>query len=85
MITQAGGILLIVNDFSSYEHRCGNWALMPHLAPPFAAFKPAFGGQKNKDKDQRAERVPLPGIPFVSPKENLLDRVHLNDLPTSQP
>ena len=40
---------------------------------PFAARKPAFRGQKNKDQNQPAEGVPLPGVSFERPKEDFLD------------
>jgi hypothetical protein len=42
---------------------------------PFAAFKPAFGRQKNKNQDHDAQDVPLPGIARISPKEDFLDYV----------
>lgn len=46
---------------------------MPRSQVPFAAREPAFWGQKNKDQDQPAEGIPLPGVSFVRPKEDFLD------------
>ena len=48
---------------------------------PFAARKPAFRGQKNKDQNQPAERVPLPSVSFIRPKDDFLDNVQREPLP----
>ena len=47
---------------------------------PFAARKPAFGGQKNKDQNQPAEGVPLPSVSLIRPKEDFLDNVQREPL-----
>lgn len=47
---------------------------MRHAGLSFAAGKPAFRRQENKNQDQRAKNVPLPRIAGVIPKKHLSDR-----------
>src|SRR5687767_1533524 len=42
-------ISLIANNFTAQKHPGGNWALMPIIYGSFAARKPAFWCQKDKD------------------------------------
>lgn len=73
MVAKLHRIPFIVNDFSAYQHHRYDWAWMPRSQVPFAARKPAFRCQKNKNQDQPAEGIPLPGVSFVRPKEDFLD------------
>jgi hypothetical protein len=42
---------------------------MSHLRSSFAIRKPALGSQENKDQNQDAQDIPLPGVPRIIPKE----------------
>lgn len=43
--------------------------------PPFAAFEPAFRGQKDEYQNQNAQGVPLPRVSRVIPKEQFFQCV----------
>src|SRR5690348_2812870 len=45
---------------------------MPGISGPFAALKPPFWCQKNENQNDYTQKIPLPGVPCVVPKEDLL-------------
>ena len=65
-------IPFISNNFGTQNHGGCDSALMHVFQSPFAVFKPAFWCQKDKDQNDHTQKVPLPGISFVIPEEDLL-------------
>jgi hypothetical protein len=47
---------------------------MQEPAVPFAVIKPTFWRQKDENQYDNAERIPLPGVSGVIPKEQLSQR-----------
>jgi len=63
--------------------------LMPDVQGPFATIKPAFWCQKDKNQNHYTEKIPLPGVTFVIPEEDLLkcgrQASHIYQLASKQP
>jgi hypothetical protein len=62
---------------------------MHHTLGSFATRKPAFWCQKDEDQNDHTQKIPLPRIPCVIPKEDLLKRgeqaSHVLKLASMQP
>jgi hypothetical protein len=55
---------------------------MRHSGPPFAIFKPAFWGQKDKNQDDQTQPIPLPGVAGIVPKKQLFENRKQLQLPS---